>query len=513
MLVESPRAANGSTADDGDGVVVAAARIRASISHPHLIRARLERRQSRPALVTELCRAPTLAQVVAGRPLPARDAVAVVGSVASAVGALAAHGLAPRNLSPESIHLHRRRGVILADPGVPPTLVPRARFVAPRARAYLSPEEVRGAPPTPRSIVYSLGAILRDSVRDDVPVSLQRVIQRATAEHPDDRYKHPGAFAAAAVTPIPGWKFLARRPPRPELGAAVPQPRAAPHSVTRPLSEPAARPRTERRGHPVRSVRARNLLAKAALALAALAPRLKPPRVKLPTVNSPRLRPLALRLSWPKARKPGGLRPMALRLSWPKAWKPDAARLTARLPEAKHTAAIGCAVVAAAGAIAIAGALQGGGDGAAPSTPSIGSSMLRMDLPSGWERSRATKTPGLSLAGAVAARSSDEDAGLVVGLARDSGQLQRLVRAAVANGAVRRSVRLGAVAARRWNPVPVGGDATATLFVTRTPRGPLVALCVDQRAGPAARPPACSAALETIRLTSARAVPIGSNVG
>ena len=112
--------------------------------------------------MTELCPAPTLAQKLAEQPLPVRDAVTVMGTVASAVEALAAHGLAPRELSPESIHLHRTRGAILDDPGVPRTLGPRAKVVSPAARGYLSPEELSGGAPMPGSLVYTLG---RDPAR------------------------------------------------------------------------------------------------------------------------------------------------------------------------------------------------------------------------------------------------------------------------------------------------------------------------------------------------------------
>ena len=181
MVIGSPTAPNGDPYEAGDDWVLAAARARASIGHPHLIRARLERGGSRPALVTELCPAPTLAQRLADRPLPVRDAVAVIGSVASAVEALAAHGLAPRELSPESIHLHHRRRAVLADTGVPRALVPRSHVVAPAARRYLSPEELGGDAPMPGSLVYTLGAILRDSVPEDAPKPLRSVIDRATA--------------------------------------------------------------------------------------------------------------------------------------------------------------------------------------------------------------------------------------------------------------------------------------------------------------------------------------------
>ena len=126
--------------------VVTAARVRASILHPHLLRARYAGPPS-GGVRMELCMSPTLAEALDGGPLEVRDAVAMVDDLASAVDALAARGLAPRQLSPHSIHLHHRRGAVLADAGVPATVVPRLEVVR-RERASTSPR--RRSPVTAR---------------------------------------------------------------------------------------------------------------------------------------------------------------------------------------------------------------------------------------------------------------------------------------------------------------------------------------------------------------------------
>ena len=567
-MIGSPTAPNGDPYAAGEDWVLAAARARASIGHPHLIRARLERGGSRPALVTELCPAPTLAQQLAERPLPVRDAVAVIGSVASAVEALAAHGLAPRELSPESIHLHHRRRAVLADTGVPGALVPRAHVVAPAARRYLSPEELGGDPPMPGSLVYTLGAILRDSVPEDAPKPLRSVIDRATAQRSDNRYEHPGAFVAAAEAAIPG-------PMVPAPGVIRPQPRVAPappRATVRP--ERARRPRKEQ---PTRGARLRTAVAKTAVAAAALAPKLKAPRLKvmrlkvppqnaptlkappqnLPTVNAPPL--IVLRVKAPPLRLPTlrlpsvnvpSLRLPTLRLPrvnvpslrlptlrLPRVNVPSLRLPTLRLPRvnvprlklprvnvpwlklpsvnlpsklssltAGHVAAAGAALVAAAGATAIAATLDGG-DAAAPS---VSSDVLTVDLPSGWEPSRVPGTRGMALTSAVATSSSEEHARLVVGLARDSAQVRRLVGAAAAEGASPRNVQLGGLEAQRWTNARVSRDTPATLFLGYTSRGPLVAICHRQAGGISAHSAPCSAVLETLRLTGPRPVSLGS---
>ena len=120
---------------------------------------------------------------------------------------------------------------------------------------------------------------------------------------------------------------------------------------------------------------------------------------------------------------------------------------------------------------------------------------MSLALPSGWEQSPVSGTGGMALAGGLAASSPSDNARLVTGLARDAEQVRRVVGRAAARGARPRSVRLGAIEARRWSDVEPSRGATATLFVAYTSRGPLVAIC---RHGP------CSPVLRTLRLTGPR---------
>ena len=186
----------------------------------------------------ELCMSPTLAEALDGGPLDVRDAVAMVDDLASAVDALAARGLAPRQLSPHSIHLHHRRGAVLADAGVPATVVPRLEVVC-RARQYVSPEEVAGHRATRRSLVYTLGSILRESVSNEATAVLGDVIERATADSPGSRYAHPRAFASAAVAAAIGVGAVPANGARPQ-----PASRVAPAAGRKAR---AARPREPRR--------------------------------------------------------------------------------------------------------------------------------------------------------------------------------------------------------------------------------------------------------------------------
>ena len=138
--------------------------------------------------------------------------------------------------------------------------------------------------------------------------------------------------------------------------------------------------------------------------------------------------------------------------------------------------------------------------------PVLASGSLKMDLPSDWEPSQVSDIDGVALAGAVAAApSADDAAGLVVGLAHDSTEVQQLLRDARLEAAGRRQVKLGQLEAWRWTNVRMGDREVATLFVAYTSRGPLLASC---DAGPAAAAllAQCTKALRTLHLAGPRPV-------
>ncbi|MGN6444978.1 protein kinase domain-containing protein [Amnibacterium sp.] len=107
-------------------------------------------------------------------PLPADLARRIVADVASALATLHAQGVVHRDVKPANILVPRAAagsptGVAakLTDFGIA-QLVDGARLTAPESilgtAAYLSPEQVRGAPPRPASDVYSLGLVLLEAL-------------------------------------------------------------------------------------------------------------------------------------------------------------------------------------------------------------------------------------------------------------------------------------------------------------------------------------------------------------
>ena len=449
------------------------ARVRASIAHPHLIRTRIQTSGRGPALVNELCSAPTLAHRIAGCPLSLRDAVWVVYDVGSAVEALAAHGLAPRDLSPESIHLHRTRGALLADAGVPAAIVPRAGVVSPAARGYLSPEELRGDPPDSRSLVYSLGALLRDSLPDNPPQPLSGVIDRATAENPDDRYRTPAGFAAAAIATVPGPGVSQDRPkPKPKRPAPASTAREAPadrangdrrpRAATPRAATPRARAERPARPRPPRSSarRLRAAAARAGITVAAVAPRVSRPATG---ISRPAPRPAVI--------------------------------------------AVGAAVLAGIIAILIVGGTAGPDNHVRPQSTVASSAAFSLQLPPGWRADRPRGAGLLATRTAVAAVSARDDARLDAGIVRNGSQLNRLIADAETAGSARGTVRLGAIDAWRWTGVNVRGGPPVTLFVGYTSRGALAATCRRPSVSPLG---GCTALLSTLTLTGARPVRLAS---
>ena len=107
-------------------------------------------------------------------PLSADFARRIVADVASALGTLHAQGVVHRDVKPANILVPTAStastttvAAKLTDFGIA-QLVDGARLTAPDSilgtAAYLSPEQVRGAPPRPASDVYSLGLVLLEAL-------------------------------------------------------------------------------------------------------------------------------------------------------------------------------------------------------------------------------------------------------------------------------------------------------------------------------------------------------------
>ncbi|MDQ1217498.1 serine/threonine-protein kinase [Microbacterium arborescens] len=262
----------------------------ASLNHPALVT--LYDAQLAPGraeyLVMEFVDGPTLAARIAEGPLPAGDAAALAADLAEALHVVHDAGIVHRDIKPSNVllapvpPLGNRSGAKLADFGIS-VLVDAARLTQPGTvigtAAYLSPEQLTGAPPAPPADIYALGlvvlealtgqrafpraegfgeALARLTVAPEIPDTLGpawvTLLRRMTAMRPEDRPSAAEVFAAASD--------LARAPAtpaRPVVPAAVAVATvptaavAAGTSPTRILPEAAPDPAPSARRHPSRA--------------------------------------------------------------------------------------------------------------------------------------------------------------------------------------------------------------------------------------------------------------------
>ncbi|MCA2979161.1 MAG: serine/threonine protein kinase [Myxococcaceae bacterium] len=182
----------------------------ARLDHPHIVRvhdAGVE--DEDPFVVMELVEGGPVSRRL---PLPVADAVRVTRQVCEALAYAHERGVIHRDVKPENVLLDARGDAKLGDFGI-------ARLVGPDARAfgitrsevavgsvgYMAPEVLEGAPPAPTMDVYSAGALLRSLLTgrppvgdvEALPLGLDRVVRRAMAARPLDRFPDARALGAA----------------------------------------------------------------------------------------------------------------------------------------------------------------------------------------------------------------------------------------------------------------------------------------------------------------------------
>lgn len=149
-------------------------RLLASLTHPSLVTLfDADLSADPPYLVMEFIDGPTLREVIGVGPMNSRRVRPLAVQLADAVAFVHAHGIVHRDIKPSNVLL--RPGVSRAEPwtatladfGIA-SLVDTARVTAAGTvvgtAAYLSPEQVRGAPPAPSADIYSLGLVLLEAL-------------------------------------------------------------------------------------------------------------------------------------------------------------------------------------------------------------------------------------------------------------------------------------------------------------------------------------------------------------
>jgi serine/threonine-protein kinase len=252
----------GEDADAGDlRRALAEARLLAQINHPNVVRIySAERIGNDVGIAMELVRGRTLHWLVrANGPYSASETMLMGVDLCRAVAAVHGARLLHGDIKANNVMRAQGGRVVLMDFGAGHDLKASPDRWGRRAAGtplYLAPEVLDGEPRTKASDIYSLGVLLfylatgsypvqgqtsadierhheaceprrllRD-VRPDLPESFIRVVERATAERPQDRYQTAGEFEAALN------HALADKEPVPVAGPRWSLPAAAAAALT-----------------------------------------------------------------------------------------------------------------------------------------------------------------------------------------------------------------------------------------------------------------------------------------
>jgi serine/threonine protein kinase/formylglycine-generating enzyme required for sulfatase activity len=191
--------------------------------------------------------------IVAGKPIPQRQAAAVVRKLAAALREAHELGIVHRDLKPSNVMINQRKEPVILDFGL------ARRVSGSDARmtrygtvlgtpAYMAPEQVKGDVRAvgPRSDIYSLGVILYELLtgrppfagddavtvmarvvgeepqrpsqhRPDLDPALEEICLKAMAKKPEDRYPTTGDLATSLSAYLQGENkgTVARETPRP----------------------------------------------------------------------------------------------------------------------------------------------------------------------------------------------------------------------------------------------------------------------------------------------------------
>ncbi|HEX4825914.1 MAG TPA: serine/threonine-protein kinase [Candidatus Polarisedimenticolaceae bacterium] len=197
-------------------------RLAARLIHPNIVRVLggFEHDGS-PWLVMEFVEGTSLGAVIdGGGPLPLADVVRHGAGLASALAFAHARGVLHQDVSPNNILIAAGGRAMLSDFGLAsfssaPPGVESSRLLAVGTRGYMAPEKILGHSTDARSDLFSLGAVLyematgrpafpgatNETVLDEpaamgVGEELERIVMKALAKSPDERYASAADLAA-----------------------------------------------------------------------------------------------------------------------------------------------------------------------------------------------------------------------------------------------------------------------------------------------------------------------------
>src|SRR5258705_7237291 len=167
--------------------------------------------------IMELVGGPSLAQRLdTGGKLPLEQAVHVGEDLLEGLEAVHHAGVVHRDVKPSNVFVLSKRALLsdfgIARPpsGEPRTTQNRPAHVSEGTPGYMAPEQITGDPVTPRTDIYSAGAVIYEAITGrrypplgevpswtGVPYRVAGVLRRALRPAPDDRWPDARAFRRA----------------------------------------------------------------------------------------------------------------------------------------------------------------------------------------------------------------------------------------------------------------------------------------------------------------------------
>jgi serine/threonine protein kinase len=173
--------------------------------------------------------------------LSPQGAQRMVNPIAEALDYLHGQGVVSGNLKPSNILITEQGQPLLADLGYSQGI-----DVSERESVYLSPEQAQGTFADQRTDVYALGVLLYEMLvgeppapgaapsprlkQPDIPVEVEKVILKAMAQYPEQRFQTPGELSRALNLALTPGAAPAAGPPEP---TAAPPPQAPPPAARR----------------------------------------------------------------------------------------------------------------------------------------------------------------------------------------------------------------------------------------------------------------------------------------
>ena len=208
------------------------ARVVGFLHHPGIVAALdyVETEEHGPVFVLEFVDGASLRTVLK---LARRNNAILPEDLAAHIGAQVAHALhaahtavggdgqplkvVHRDVAPDNVLLSRSGAVYLGDFGVARAAgnsETTAPGVAPKGkRGYMAPEQAMGRGVGPAADLFSLGRVVAEAADVSCGPALRAVIEKATAERPQDRYASASEMAAALLRACP-------QPPDPDAALA-----------------------------------------------------------------------------------------------------------------------------------------------------------------------------------------------------------------------------------------------------------------------------------------------------